>query len=647
MPLVAVAAACSIGTGGALADEAPCPNAEVRTEKSVLLPDCRAYEQVSPADKDYNVGFPEPFAARSAAAGDAVTYSVNGPLPGSAAGAIQNIYVSRRGASGWDLTPLSPPQTPIPGSETVPNFDYFSPDLRYTVVATVNPTLLPQAQPDIANLYIRDTLTGEYRLLTVPQYEATYRTFVQIAGGTADFSKVGFNSSEPWTSDGIHGAAYEWDEGEIRLVSILPNGEPATGSITDSFDRSFHAFSDDGSRIYFTSQELYLRKNGTETVLVSASHRATPDPGFGRPHFWQAGPDGRVAFFTDGRALTEDAELGSGDNLYAFNAETGGLTDLTPAPQAEVLGLVGAADDGSYAYFVARGDLAAGAVAGAPNLYMWHNGETKFLATLDEGDTGDWTRGLRELTSQVTADGRHLVFTSLAQPTGYDNTDASGGQPDPEIYLYSADEGELACVSCHADGSQPEGGASLYALSNPIWTSDYVERFISDDGSLVVFDSLDPLVARDTNGKADVYAYEDGRLSLLSTGSSEYASNFADMSADGRDVFLLTKEKLLKTDDDGFTDLYDVRIGGGYAEPPPPIPPCAGGECIRNASTPPAAPNLGSSTFQGGGNVKPTRRCRKGLRRVRRHGTEKCVKKHHRHHRKARGAGPNQKGGSR
>jgi len=630
---------------------APCPNAEVRVEKSTLLPECRGYEQVSPVDKDYNIGFAEPFVAFAAQQGDAAAFSANGPLPGSEAGAIQNVYVSRREPSGWSLVPLAPPQTPIPGSQTLPNFFYFSPDLRFDVVATGNPTLVPEADPNLANVYAYDNLTDTYRLLSVAQFAAVYRTFFDIAGATPDFSRVGFSAQEPYTSEGINGAAYEWDEGEVRLVSILPNGEPTYGYITHSFNRSFHAFSDDGSRIYFFSgalgPELYLRKNGTETVHVSASQRTTPVAGDATTQFRQASSDGRIAFFTDRRLLTDDAEPGSGENLYAFDAESGELTDLSVNPagvEAEVLGLVGASDDGSYAYFVARGDLAPGATPGAPNLYLWHGGEAKFLMTLAEADTGDWQAGMRELTSQVTPDGRHLLLTSAAQLTGYDNTNASSGQPDPEVYRYSADAGELVCVSCHGDGAAPEGGATLLPVSSPVGTTRYIERFISDDGNLVVFDTPDALVERDSNGKHDVYAYRGGKVSLLSSGSSEFPSRFADMSADGKDVFFVTKEQLLKSDDDGFGDLYDARLGGGFAVPPQPIPPCAGGECIRNASTPPAAPNLGSSTYRGDGNVKPGTRCRKNQRRVRRHGKARCVKKHRRHHRKTRGAGSNQGG---
>ena len=46
-------------------------------------------------------------------------------------------------------------------------------------------------------------------------------------------------------------------------------------------------------------------------------------------------------------------------------------------------GVVQISEDGSYVYFVAEGTLAAGAVAGEPNLYVSHDGGTPvFIATL-------------------------------------------------------------------------------------------------------------------------------------------------------------------------------------------------------------------------------------------------------------------------
>ena len=54
-----------------------------------------------------------------------------------------------------------------------------------------------------------------------------------------------------------------------------------------------------------------------------------------------------------------------------------------------MLGVVTASEDGSYVYFVAEGRLTTQAnseqeepVSGKPNLYLYHEGAVKFIATL-------------------------------------------------------------------------------------------------------------------------------------------------------------------------------------------------------------------------------------------------------------------------
>jgi hypothetical protein len=652
----------------ARAAEDLCPNAEVRVGKSADLPRCRAYEQVTPVEKGYGVFNGNPpftFAARD---GGAVAYSTSGPLPGSESGSISDVYLSQRQAGEWKLTPLIPPQTPIPGHTTFPFTQGFSEDLLHNALVTANPPLSPGADPDVANLYVRETGPEAWRLISTTQTPENYRWTLRFDGASKDFSHVVFDTYEPLLPGVTGPSVYENFNGELRNVAILPNGEPAPSAIFvgQGSARGFHGVSDDGSRIYFISTDgnIYVRKDATSTVAIADSQRTVPDPNspLGSPAtFWSATVDGNTAFFTTALALTNDANTGTdsegnptdaGANLYAFDLETEKLTDLSvdsnPADTAgaDVLGVVGSADDGSSVYFVARGDLAGAATSGSPNLYLWHEGSVHFIATLAEGDTGNWASFLPEVTSEVTPDGSRLLLSSAARLTSYDNTDAVSGEPDTEVYLYSADEDRLACVSCRPEGVAPTSSTSIAPSHTIINPTRYERRYITDDGNQVVFDTTEPLVSRDTNGQRDVYEFDDGGLHLLSTGSSEFESAFGDMSADGSDVFIETQERLLPSDVDGYADLYDVRVGGGFPEAPAPVPPCAGGECQRSASSPPSASFFGSNAFAGPGNVKSHRRCRKGTHLVRRHGKARCERKRHKvHHRKQRRAGSTGEGG--
>ena len=77
------ALACSAAPALAAEPQAPCPNEQFRAEQpfASVLPDCRAYEMVSPLAKDD--GGVTYIASRAAEHGEAITYFAPGRLRGS------------------------------------------------------------------------------------------------------------------------------------------------------------------------------------------------------------------------------------------------------------------------------------------------------------------------------------------------------------------------------------------------------------------------------------------------------------------------------------------------------------------------------------------------------------------------------------
>jgi hypothetical protein len=637
-----------------------CPNAEVRTGKSQKLPDCRAYEQVSPREKEYGVlsnSIASPFIALSAREDGRVMYATAGAFPGSYTGGLTNLYLSDRSGGSWSLQPLTPPENPIPGANHAGQFGGLTPDLRFTTVSGESPALVPGAIDGNWNLYLQDNLTGGHRLVSLPQelYGAA-----RVAAHTAGISDDGSHVAFDW---GSAEELYEWSGTTLSKV-----GEEGAAGQRSSFgnnpsSRWFNGMSADGRRlVYVQGNSIMVRENGTRLIEANSSQRSVPDPGESASSYWGSSSDGNVVLFTSANALTNDATIGGGEQLYAFHVDSGVLTDLdadaslTDPEGPRVLGVVGQSEDASYVYFVARGDLGGNAVSGAPNLYLWHDGAVRFIASLDEADAGNWARETPEITSEVTPDGLHVLLTAKARLTGYDNLDQATGQPDPEIYSYDAGSEQIVCASCRPDGAAPEGGSAIKPYVGLSFDrTHYYQRYVTDDGGRVVWSTSEAVLPSDVNGKPDVYEYSEGGLKLLSSGTGEFETNFADMSASGADVYFATREQLVKSDTDGFPDLYDARVGGGFAEPPKSLPPCSGGECVRAASTPPAAVAIGSTGLQGKGNQRPARHCPKGKRLVRRHGKQTCVKKtkskkqkskkKHKSHKQKRGAG-SARGGS-
>jgi hypothetical protein len=495
---------------------------------------------------------------------------------------------------------------------------------------------------------------------------------VTYAGSSADLSHMLFEANDsltPLAEQAVPTAEqndlYDSVAGNLYLVNVLPNGEPdsdatfgapqiANNGLGNFGTPDFsHAISADGSRIFWSAVgpspvgtapgpplALYVRENDTQpqspivggkcavptdgcTVQVDAAEAGAPGPG-GGGRFWTASSEGSRVFFTDENRLTNDSTAASGEpDLYEYDVNTGVLTDLSvdtnAGEHANVQGVVGAGDDGSYVYFVAEGALASGATPGACcNLYVRHEGEpVQFIATLssqDEGGGGsgidaygDWIPGLGVRQAQVTPDGRHMAFVSSAKLTDYEN------YGHYEVYVYESGSGVgdgLFCASCGPLGvppTYPYGTRLSVSRSNT-----YMQRFISSDGSRVFFDSEEALVPQDTNGQLDVYEWEQdgagechreaGCVYLLSGGTSTDGSFFLDASESGNDVFIVTRAQLLAQDQNEVFDVYDARVDA----PVPVAPPaCTGTGCQGVPGAPPIFATPSSVTFSGAGNFGP------------------------------------------
>ncbi len=428
-----------------------CANEQLRAEQpsGLGLPDCRAYEMVSPLEKndgDAIAGgrggcFVE-YSNRSSVSGGAIVYESPGSFGGAAGSRLCNAYVSRRGGDGWSTRSITPAHVALEGllggADEVFMGMAFTPDLARGVLTGQTTPLTPEAPVGgYRELYVADLTSGSYQLVS-NSLESAEVISPLLLGASEDLSHVLYSKSYV-VGDGP--SLYEEVNGERINVSVTNSGEPmsaAAGGANGRGDdtqneRDWHALSADGSRVAFTSPYLqegeegnvYVRVNVGEpqspvdqagvctvagdacTVEVSASQRGEPDShGSFRARYRGASADGSRVFFTSRLELTEDAFTGSADNaanLYEYNFERPegerlkDLTvDTTDVEGAGVLGVAQMSEDGSYVYFVAKGALTGGeqnaqgdaAQAGQANLYVIHdNGMPRFIGTLENGDT--------------------------------------------------------------------------------------------------------------------------------------------------------------------------------------------------------------------------------------------------------------------
>ena len=280
-------------------------------------------------------------------------------------------------------------------------------------------------------------------------------------------------------------------------------------------------------------------------------------------------------------------------------------------------------EDGSYVYYIAEGALAAGATAGQPNLYVSHDaGAPVFIATLAEDDREDWDRGSPGANAaDASPDGSRLVFLSERSLTGYDNEQAAVGECEGstdshedetegetghcrEAFLYDAETGTLVCASCNPSGARPLGPSKLTKPGGP--ELEYQAHNLAEDGALF-FDSSDALVPHTSDGRENVYEYENGHVYAISDVAGGYKSFFMDASPNGENVFIASADQMLSEDTSNNVAVWDARVDGGFPVKAPP-PPCNNGDECKPPPTPQPT-SFGptpSATFSGPGNVVPS-----------------------------------------
>jgi virginiamycin B lyase len=349
-----------------------CPaNEALRTGPSASLPDCRAWEQASPVDKNGGSIQGTTLSSRTAEDGSTISFESTTGIPGGVGAQNFPTYMARRGPGGWSTTGLLP--SPPAGQRA--GVLGWSADFA---------TAFSEAErlSEGTSLVARDTAGGSEAEIVphtpppnVPQYA--------YLGASADGEAVLFEAwptdpatkSLQLTADAAAGEpnVYAWERGtgDLRLAGVLPDGStPVEGSrvmsARDSLEyvRDTGFVTEDGSIFFYdrSDGQLYLRLNPTAeetsatdsegdcvpdpvlacTVHISASQKengkgpggrdsAGPQPATLRA----ASPDGSVVTFTSSEKLTDDAHTGPEPDAPAIaraKASDGGDKDLEFIP---------------------------------------------------------------------------------------------------------------------------------------------------------------------------------------------------------------------------------------------------------------------------------------------------------------------------
>jgi hypothetical protein len=656
----------------------PCPNEALRTGPSAWLPDCRAYELVTPPDTGGHIprisilgfGYGEMGfnTAPASADGESVAFGSNsGSLPGLGGGGFLDTYRAvREEGIGWRsrFVGLTTAQAarPRPGgisSDHLYSFWNVEEDFNSGTLADPGDYAQYLRVPDgtlpSANCAVEAEPEGDVEWIgcgSLGHDPEAAGKWISEGGEHVIFTTGRFGSSvqlEPCAPPSGVAAIYDRTPGgPTHCVSVPPAG--ASAEVEARFNTQgavYRGMSADGTTVVFSVDNiLYARLDNAETVIVA-------EGGI----FAGASADGDRIFYL-GEATGLFPPKGE---IYACEVALGSCDgpDSAQAPiqigSGDVALMVNVSADGSYAYFISPDQLDGEAGdQGKDNLYAWDGEAVTFIGVLDPLDVsppglaglGQWIdqalaakpsafNGPGNAPSRTTPDGTVLVFESRADlaGSGYDN----GGFSEIFRYDAEAEAGEqLRCISCNSTGEParsdarleiPESGHILNLSSSPVNAISQIAN-VTIDGQRVFFQSADRLVARDLDGKLDVYEWqaqgasgckrETGCLSLISSPRSATDEYLYAMTPDGHDVFFLSGDTLNHEDPDGTPSVYDARVEGGF---PPPAPPS--GECLGEACQPavsaPEDPSPASAGAIGPGDVtKPSLSCASSARKAKR-----------------------------
>ncbi len=392
----AFAAACLslIGLAASTGGGAATASAENAFPGQGFLPDNRAWEMVSPADKNGGFAIPISWIIRAAEDGSAIKFSSLTAFGDALGTGYATDYMAVRGTNpdpgtnGWATHSLMPKQEASSWGAANAGLDprylsEFTPDLGKGVFHARSPLTDDPNVAEVSNLYLRDDARspgqGTYQLVTacplceqsgvpLPPLPAApvsegYALYLRptLAGASPDLGQLLFESVQRLTADSPSQPSsiaqrlprlYEWDQGTVRLAGRVPAGAAIE--------------CDDASAPACLATTISLAGSGSYTY------------GFPTPHVISDGSDGHTrAFFTVPTELISGSTAETG-NLYARSDGTATAKlnaserDVEPHDAFSPARYLDATPDGSRVFFLTLQGLTDDAPTGPqPKLYSY------------------------------------------------------------------------------------------------------------------------------------------------------------------------------------------------------------------------------------------------------------------------------------
>ena len=523
-----------------------CPNEQLRTENnSTELPECRAYEQVTPQDKN---GFPLDL-SHILGEGDrawALSIGLDNGAAAPLTQAFQNFYQFARTPAGWETIPFAnyPPQLTV--AENGPNFF----DAQGDSMLLLRPTTSSVFARD---LYLH-RVGGPF--VAVGPLEPPSAVPPEEVHGKQEFTTDGSEQYFEASADLTH-----------ALFTLNSSLEDLPPGVTTRLWPGDQTYSANQNRPIHSLYE-YAGTGNTEPMLVGitnegpVAHIAESDlisqcgidpggeqePGTGLEgeHHNAISADGSVVFFT-AKAVTTNgcgagAEAPPVNELFARidNGEPGAHTVSISEPNAlapstndactsteckantteeanfRPANFEGASADGSKVFFTSTQQLTDNATQGSENLYLYDfsKPEGQRLSDLSAGDESGHGPAVQGVGA-ISEDGSHVYFVAHGVLAGsgeneYGERAATGKE---NLYLTDIATGRRTFI------------ATLSEADSKQWNAIGVEPMgVTADGGFLVFTSHAHLTPDDTSAVQQVFRYDatTGALVRVSIGEGGF-----------------------------------------------------------------------------------------------------------------------------
>ena len=377
---------------------------------------------------------------------------------------------------------------------------------------------------------------------------------------SADDRFVAFESNSVTLVPGVNGSptiyVHDRQTGITEFICVDSAGNPA------NFDCRRPSISADGRFVAFFSGATNLVPNGTfsdtnvfvhdrlngTTEIVSVDSDGQQGANGSDSAYPSISSDGRfVAFYSTARLVPNYTN--SGADVYIRDRMTG-ITEIVS------FGLTGMQADGSsiwpsisadgrfVAFWSEATNLVTNDTNGLADIFV-HDRQNNTTERVSVDSAGQQGNDATDLYSQISADGRYVVFQSAASNLVTDDTNEA-----PDIFVHDRQSGITERINV-----SPTGQQGIYGAYEPA---------ISADGRYVAFQSPDSnLVLIDTNETSDVFVHDrqSGINELVSTDSAEQQGNldsrYPSISADGRFVaFRSSANNLVPNDTNSVGDIF-------------------------------------------------------------------------------------------